>query len=272
MQRVPCALPLPLRFGLCWWTNRAVLQPLCCMSVPTKVSLLLLTSIFTLVNASSSHHGRWTRGQLYFIPFPASLYHPAWFAVILGFPPSFAQLKAKSCPFPCRIISKSTSCLSSLSVGHSRANPSSLRAQAHQAVPTACWGTAEIPKAAFPLLLPQVSRARGRGKAVGYTSTSLTWCPDVLGSSSLWTIASFSSVPALNQAGKAARSWNKDGDLFVEAQKQLKCPKTELKMPLHRLVLTVRPWGAHQRHGPCSSQNSCTSGMSATPQGELSRA
>lgn len=94
-------------------------------------------------------------------------------------------------PFPCRIISKSTSAEYVIPFSRSwqavsRASPSPPRARARQAVTKGGWSTAAILPAAlrqrFPYSSSRVSRARCKGKAVVYTTTSLTWFLSVLGS------------------------------------------------------------------------------------------
>lgn len=125
MQRVPRVLPLPLHSWL-WFV--LVSKQGC------SAATLLHVSAHKGQSASPHQHfhtrecivAPWQIKQRTDIlkPFPAPLYHPAWFTLILDFPPSFAQVKAESCPFPCWISSESTSAeYVILSVGHSRQFP-----------------------------------------------------------------------------------------------------------------------------------------------------
>lgn len=149
----------------------------------------------------------------------------------------------------------------------SRANPSSPRAKAHQAVSTGGRGTAGTPKAAFPLL--QVSRTKGR------TEPGQSWVlhqhfPDL---THPWEQLSMSSHLCLlcSRLANPTTGRNKDGDLFVEAWKELKCPKTELKMPLHRLSSHSSPEEAFE--GTSHAHPRAPAPLEwLTPQGELSRA
>lgn len=73
-------------------------------------------------------------------------------------------------------------------------------------------------------------QSKSEDKAVGYTSTSLTWCPDILGSNPLWTIAFLSLCLPCRRLANPTKSQNKAGEksqnLFVEVQKLLKGPTT----------------------------------------------
>lgn len=166
--------------------------------------------------------------------------------------------------------------MSSLSTGHCRRFPGQTPLHPEPRHIRQVPRVAEVQQKSLRQHFPwSFSRSAEQGVRTNlWVTPPLPWPgPEIFLGATLYELLPYSHLCLLyTRLAKTPKSWNKGGDLFVEVQKQLKCPKPELKMPLHRRMHTPKPWRTHWRYWPCSSQNSCTSVMSDTPQAELSRA
>lgn len=205
MQRVPHALPLPLHSWL-WFV--LVNKQGC------SAASLLHVSAHKGQSASPPQHfhtheciitpQHMNQRTAFDYPFPSTFMPSCLLHTYPGFPTFICTSKGWILPIPLsdnlqEHLSWVCHPFLGVTAGSSQGKPLFTQSQSTSG---SAWGTVGIPKAAFPLVLLQVSRARGRDKAVGYTSTSLTMCPDILGSNFLRTIDLLSSVPALYEAGK----------------------------------------------------------------------